>query len=43
MNWPLDIGLKFEANAFGIVLSTKNIIARVSAFTSKRKSEFKEK
>ncbi|HYB85203.1 MAG TPA: enoyl-CoA hydratase-related protein [archaeon] len=38
---PLDIGLKLEANAFGIVLSTKDVIEGVSAFMSKRKPEFK--
>jgi enoyl-CoA hydratase/3-hydroxyacyl-CoA dehydrogenase len=40
---PLDIGLKLEANAFGIVLSTKDVMEGVSAFMSKRKPEFKGK
>jgi enoyl-CoA hydratase/3-hydroxyacyl-CoA dehydrogenase len=40
---PLDIGLKLEAEAFGIVLSTKDIMEGVSAFMSKRKPEFKGK
>lgn len=40
---PLDIGLKLEAEAFGIVLSTKDVMEGVSAFMSKRKPEFKGK
>ena len=40
---PLDIGLKLEANAFGVVLSTKDVMEGVSAFMSKRKPEFKGK
>lgn len=40
---PLDIGLKLEADAFGIVLSTKDVMEGVSAFMSKRKPEFKGK
>jgi len=40
---PLDVGLKMEANAFGIVLSTKDVMEGVSAFMSKRKPEFKGK
>jgi enoyl-CoA hydratase/3-hydroxyacyl-CoA dehydrogenase len=40
---PLDIGLKFESEAFGIVLSTKDVMEGVSAFMSKRKPEFKGK
>ena len=40
---PLDVGLKLEANAFGIVLSTKDVMEGVSAFMSKRKPEFKGK
>jgi enoyl-CoA hydratase/3-hydroxyacyl-CoA dehydrogenase len=40
---PLDIGLKMEAEAFGIVLSTKDVMEGVSAFMSKRKPEFKGK
>ena len=37
---PLDVGLKLEANAFGVVLSTKDVAEGVSAFMSKRKPEF---
>ncbi len=40
---PLDIGLRLEAEAFGIVLSTKDVMEGVSAFMSKRKPEFKGK
>jgi enoyl-CoA hydratase/3-hydroxyacyl-CoA dehydrogenase len=40
---PLEIGLKMEAEAFGIVLSTKDVMEGVSAFMSKRKPEFKGK
>ncbi len=40
---PLDIGLKMEAEAFGIALSTKDVMEGVSAFMSKRKPEFKGK
>jgi enoyl-CoA hydratase/3-hydroxyacyl-CoA dehydrogenase len=40
---PLDIGLKFESEAFGIVASTKDVMEGVSAFMSKRKPEFKGK
>ena len=40
---PLEVGLKLEANAFGIVLSTKDVMEGVSAFMSKRKPEFKGK
>jgi enoyl-CoA hydratase/3-hydroxyacyl-CoA dehydrogenase len=40
---PLDVGLKLEANAFGIALSTKDVMEGVSAFMSKRKPEFKGK
>jgi len=40
---PLDIGLKLEAEAFGIVFSTKDVMEGVSAFMSKRKPEFKGK
>ena len=40
---PLDIGLKLEAQAFGIALSTKDVMEGVSAFMSKRKPEFKGK
>jgi len=40
---PLDVGLKFESEAFGIVLSTKDVMEGVSAFMSKRKPEFKGK
>jgi enoyl-CoA hydratase/3-hydroxyacyl-CoA dehydrogenase len=40
---PLDIGLKMEAQAFGIALSTKDVMEGVSAFMSKRKPEFKGK
>jgi len=40
---PLDIGLKLEAEALGIALSTKDIMEGVSAFMSKRKPEFKGK
>jgi len=38
---PLDVGLKLEANAFGVVLSTKDVMEGISAFMSKRKPEFK--
>ncbi len=40
---PLDIGLKLEAQAFGIALSTKDVMEGISAFMSKRKPEFKGK
>ena len=40
---PLDIGLKFESEAFGVVSSTKDVMEGVSAFMSKRKPEFKGK
>lgn len=40
---PLEVGLKLEAEAFGIVLSTKDVMEGVSAFMSKRKPEFKGK
>lgn len=40
---PLDIGLKLEAEAFGIAFSTKDVMEGVSAFMSKRKPEFKGK
>ena len=40
---PLDIGLQMEAEAFGIVFSTKDVMEGVSAFMSKRKPEFKGK
>jgi len=40
---PLDIGLKMEAEAFGVVSSTKDVMEGVSAFMSKRKPEFKGK
>lgn len=40
---PLDVGLKMEAEAFGLVLSTKDVMEGVSAFMSKRKPEFKGK
>ncbi len=40
---PLDAALKMESEAFGIVLSTKDVVEGVSAFVSKRKPEFKGK
>lgn len=40
---PLEVGLKFESEAFGIVLSSKDVMEGVSAFMSKRKPEFKGK
>jgi enoyl-CoA hydratase/3-hydroxyacyl-CoA dehydrogenase len=40
---PLEVGLKMEAEAFGIVASTKDVMEGVSAFMSKRKPEFKGK
>lgn len=40
---PLDVGLRMEAEAFGVVLSTKDVMEGVSAFMSKRKPEFKGK
>jgi enoyl-CoA hydratase/3-hydroxyacyl-CoA dehydrogenase len=40
---PLDIGLKLESQAFGVVLSSKDVMEGVSAFMSKRKPEFKGK
>jgi len=40
---PLEIGLKIEAEAFGIVASSKDVMEGVSAFMSKRKPEFKGK
>ena len=39
----LMLGLKFESEAFGIVLSSKDVMEGVSAFMSKRKPEFKGK
>jgi enoyl-CoA hydratase/3-hydroxyacyl-CoA dehydrogenase len=40
---PLDVGLKLEAEAFGIIISTKDVMEGISAFMSKRKPEFKGK
>ncbi len=40
---PLDVALKMESEAFGIILSTKDVMEGVSAFVSKRKPEFKGK
>jgi len=40
---PRDIGIKFEAEAIGVVASTKDLMEGVSAFMSKRKPEFKGK
>ncbi len=40
---PLDTALKMEADAFGVVLSTKDVMEGISAFVSKRKPEFKGK
>ncbi len=40
---PLDVGLKLESEAFGIVLSSKDVMEGISAFMSKRKPEFKGK
>ncbi len=40
---PLDVGLKLEAAAFGVVISTKDVSEGISAFMSKRKPEFKGK
>ncbi len=40
---PLDVALKMESEAFGVVLSTKDVMEGVSAFVSKRKPEFKGK
>jgi enoyl-CoA hydratase/3-hydroxyacyl-CoA dehydrogenase len=40
---PLETGLRMEAEAFGIVASTKDVMEGVSAFMSKRKPEFKGK
>ena len=40
---PLDVGLRFESEAFGVVLSSKDVMEGVSAFMSKRKPEFKGK
>lgn len=38
---PLETSLKMEADAFGVVLSTKDVMEGISAFVSKRKPEFK--
>ena len=38
---PLDIGFKVEAEAFGMVSTTKDLMEGVSAFIEKRKPEFK--
>ncbi len=38
---PLEVGLKLEASAFGLVFSTKDLIEGVTAFMSKREPEFK--
>lgn len=38
---PLDVGLKVESQAFGMVAATKDVIEGVSAFMEKRKPEFK--
>jgi enoyl-CoA hydratase / 3-hydroxyacyl-CoA dehydrogenase len=40
---PLDVALKMESEAFGLILSTKDVMEGVSAFVSKRKPEFKGK
>jgi len=40
---PLEVGLKMESEAFGLVFSTKDVMEGVSAFMSKRKPEFKGK
>ncbi|MEM1537743.1 MAG: enoyl-CoA hydratase/isomerase family protein [Candidatus Nezhaarchaeales archaeon] len=38
---PLDIGLKMESEALGIIASTKDVAEGISAFFEKRKPEFK--
>lgn len=38
---PLEVGLKVELEAFGILSTTKDLIEGVSAFMEKRKPEFK--
>jgi enoyl-CoA hydratase/3-hydroxyacyl-CoA dehydrogenase len=40
---PLDVGLKLEAEGFGIVLSSKDVFEGISAFMEKRKPEFEGK
>lgn len=40
---PLDVSLKMESEAFGLILSTKDVMEGISAFVSKRKPEFKGK
>jgi enoyl-CoA hydratase/3-hydroxyacyl-CoA dehydrogenase len=37
----LDIGLKIESEALGIIASTKDVVEGISAFFEKRKPEFK--
>jgi len=41
--FPLEVGLKVEAQAFGIVASAEDTIEGISAFFEKRKPEFKGK
>ena len=38
---PLDVGLRIESEAFGMVSTTKDLMEGVSAFIEKRKPEFK--
>lgn len=41
--FPLEVGLKVEAQAFGILASAEDTIEGISAFFEKRKPEFKGK
>jgi len=41
--FPLEVGLKVEAEAFGILASAEDTIEGISAFFEKRKPEFKGK
>lgn len=41
--FPLEVGLKTEAQAFGVIASTEDIIEGISAFFEKRKPNFKGK
>jgi enoyl-CoA hydratase/3-hydroxyacyl-CoA dehydrogenase len=39
--FPLEVGLGLEANAFGVIASTEDVIEGISSFFEKRKPEFK--
>ena len=41
--FPSEVGLKVEAEAFGLLASTDDVVEGISAFFEKRKPEFKGK